>query len=36
MFEKLDFELSGIDLRRHTNHDLVKERATLFWYATLD
>lgn len=30
------FELSGIDARLHTNHDLVKESATLFWYASLD
>jgi hypothetical protein len=30
------FELSGIDIRRRTNHDLVKESATLIWYAALD
>jgi RimJ/RimL family protein N-acetyltransferase len=29
---KLGFQLSGMDVRRHTNHDLVKEQATLFWY----
>jgi ribosomal protein S18 acetylase RimI-like enzyme len=29
---KLGFELSGIDTRRRTNHDLVKEAATLIWY----
>jgi ribosomal protein S18 acetylase RimI-like enzyme len=30
------FDLSGIDVRRRTNHDMVKESATLFWYAVLD
>jgi GNAT superfamily N-acetyltransferase len=33
---KIGFDLSGIDLRRHSNHDMVKESATLFWYAALD
>ena len=33
---KLGFDLSGIDVRRHSNHDMVKESATLFWYAALD
>ncbi|HEY8749167.1 MAG TPA: GNAT family N-acetyltransferase [Tepidisphaeraceae bacterium] len=33
---KSGFDLSGLDVRRHTNHDLVKEAATLFWYASLD
>jgi RimJ/RimL family protein N-acetyltransferase len=33
---KLAFELSGVDTRRHTNHDMVKETATLLWYAALD
>ncbi len=33
---KLGFELSGLDLRRRSNHDVVKECATLVWYATLD
>jgi ribosomal protein S18 acetylase RimI-like enzyme len=36
MLQKLGFELAGIDTHRHTNHDLVKESATLFWYAALD
>ncbi len=36
MLHKCGFELSGIDLRRRSNHDLVKESATLLWYATLD
>jgi ribosomal protein S18 acetylase RimI-like enzyme len=30
------FELCGVDTRRHSNHDLVKEAVTLFWYAALD
>jgi ribosomal protein S18 acetylase RimI-like enzyme len=33
---KCGFELSGVDVRRRTNHDMVKETATLFWYAALD
>jgi ribosomal protein S18 acetylase RimI-like enzyme len=33
---KLGFDISGIDTRRHSNHDMVKESATLFWYAALD
>ena len=33
---KCGFDLAGLDIRRHTNHDLVKESATLFWYASLD
>jgi ribosomal protein S18 acetylase RimI-like enzyme len=33
---KCAFEIAGIDSRRHTNHDLVKETATLLWYASLD
>jgi ribosomal protein S18 acetylase RimI-like enzyme len=36
MFQKLAFELAGLDTHRHSNHDLVKESATLFWYAALD
>ena len=35
-FQKLAFELAGVDTQRHTNHDFVKESATLFWYAALD
>jgi ribosomal protein S18 acetylase RimI-like enzyme len=35
-FAKCGFDLAGLDLRRHSNHDLVKESATLFWYASLD
>ena len=33
---KCGFELAGLDTRRTTNHDLVKEQVTLFWYASLD
>jgi ribosomal protein S18 acetylase RimI-like enzyme len=33
---KLAFELAGLDTQRQSNHDLVKEAATLFWYAALD
>jgi ribosomal protein S18 acetylase RimI-like enzyme len=32
MLQKLGWQLSGIDTRRDTNHDLVKERASLIWY----
>ena len=35
-FQKLAFQLAGLDTARYTNHDLVKESATLFWYAALD
>jgi hypothetical protein len=33
---KCSFELAGVDTRRHSNHDVVKESATLLWYAALD
>jgi ribosomal-protein-alanine N-acetyltransferase len=33
---KSAFDLSGVDTRRHSNHDVVKETATLVWYASLD
>jgi ribosomal protein S18 acetylase RimI-like enzyme len=32
---KLGFQLAGVDVQRHSNHDLVSEAATLFWYAEL-
>jgi ribosomal protein S18 acetylase RimI-like enzyme len=35
LFRKLGFELSGVDTRYKTNHDVVKESATLFWYLPL-
>lgn len=33
---KCAFELAGVDTRRLSNHDIVKEAATLIWYASLD
>jgi ribosomal protein S18 acetylase RimI-like enzyme len=33
---KCGFDLGGVDTRRHSNHDIVKESATLLWYAALD
>ena len=33
---KCGFQLSGVDTRRRSNHDVVKEAVTLFWYAALD
>ena len=33
---KSSFDLAGIDTRRYSNHDVVKEVATLIWYASLD
>ncbi len=36
LFERVGFNLAGLDLQRRSNHDLVKEAATLFWYASLD
>ena len=32
---KRGFDLTGLDTHLHSNHDLVKEAVTLFWYATL-
>ncbi len=36
LLSKCGFEIAGVDTQRLTNHDLVKESATLFWYAALD
>jgi RimJ/RimL family protein N-acetyltransferase len=36
LLARCGFELSGVDTRRRSNHDLVKEAVTLFWYAVLD
>ncbi|HEV7297862.1 MAG TPA: GNAT family N-acetyltransferase [Tepidisphaeraceae bacterium] len=36
MLVKSGFELAGIDDHRNSNHDLVKETVTLFWYAAMD
>lgn len=33
---KCGFDMSGLDARRLSNHDLVKESVTLHWYAALD
>jgi GNAT superfamily N-acetyltransferase len=33
---KCSFELSGVDWRRQSNHDLIKECATMLWYLPLD
>jgi GNAT superfamily N-acetyltransferase len=33
---KLGFEAAGLDTHYHSNHDLVKESVTLFFYLTLD
>ncbi|MCS7032814.1 MAG: GNAT family N-acetyltransferase [Phycisphaerae bacterium] len=33
---KLSFEPAGLDTHRYSNHDLVKERATLLWCLALD
>ena len=32
---KASFELTGFDTHRQSNHDLVKEAVTLFWYLPL-
>jgi ribosomal protein S18 acetylase RimI-like enzyme len=36
LLDKLGFQLSGLDTLRKSNHDLVKEAVTLFWYCVLD
>jgi GNAT superfamily N-acetyltransferase len=36
MFSRLSFDLAGLDTHRRSNHDLVKESVTLFWYASLE
>ncbi|MCC6424579.1 MAG: GNAT family N-acetyltransferase [Phycisphaerales bacterium] len=33
---KCGFELCGLDTHRHSNHDLVKEAVSLFFYASFD
>jgi GNAT superfamily N-acetyltransferase len=35
MFSHLGFDLTGLDTCRRSNHDLVKESVTLFWYTAL-
>ena len=36
LLQRIGFELNGFDERRRTNHDLVKEVATMIWYLPLD
>lgn len=36
LLARCGFEIAGLDERRRTNHDLVKETVTVFWYASLD
>jgi ribosomal protein S18 acetylase RimI-like enzyme len=36
LLQKLAFEMTGVDTHRHSNHDMVKESATIFWYAPLE
>jgi GNAT superfamily N-acetyltransferase len=36
LLARCGFEIAGLDERRASNHDLVKEAVTLFWYASLD
>ena len=36
LLTKCGFDLAGVDTHRNSNHDLVKEAATLLWYAALD
>ena len=36
LLSKCGFDLAGVDTQRHTNHDLVKESASLLWYVALD
>jgi hypothetical protein len=33
---KAGFDLCGVDTHFSSNHDLVKEAVSLFWYASLD
>ena len=33
---KCGFDLGGVDAQRRSNHDLVKEAASLLWYVALD
>ena len=36
LFARVGFDLCGFDERRLTNHDLVKEAATLLWYLSVE
>jgi GNAT superfamily N-acetyltransferase len=33
LLQKCGFEIAGLDIHHQTNHDLVAESVTLFWYA---
>ena len=35
-FARCGFELAGVNTHRQSNHDLVKEEVTLYWYVTFD
>ena len=35
LLQKYSFEIAGLDTQHQSNHDLVKESVTLFWYAAL-
>jgi len=36
LLSKCGFDLAGVDTQRRSNHDLVKEAASLLWYVALD
>jgi len=36
LLSRCGFELSGLDDKRYSNHDLVKEAVALYWYTALD
>lgn len=36
LLQKLDFQIAGINTHRYSNHDMVKESATILWYAAMD
>ena len=36
LLSKCGFDLAGVDTQRRSNHDLVKEAASLLWYVSLD
>jgi GNAT superfamily N-acetyltransferase len=36
LLQKCNFEIAGLDTQYQSNHDLVKETVTLFWYAALN
>ena len=35
LLAKTGFQITGLDTHRRSNHDLVKEAVTVFWYLTL-